>query len=252
MALPCHSDASNLKVEHVANIIYAIVGELGQRSPTNLGNNATFGLVVTNAGAVLIDPGGTYKGAKKLAALISRITEKPVKIVKYSGGQDHRWLGNSYFKSKGARIIASAAAVADQGDRVNEQLQSLEHFVGKDGTDGTKAVYADKIFLDSLSFEFGGLKFQLIATDGAHTPGDTVVWLPEERIAFTGDLVYLEPILAVNNFSDFKNWIHAFEVMVDLKPKHIVPGHGSPSDIAHARAETYSYLKNLKERISEV
>tara|TARA_Y100001960_G_C14345832_1_gene667069 strand:- start:62 stop:313 length:252 start_codon:yes stop_codon:yes gene_type:complete len=40
--------------------------------------------------------------------------------------------------------------------------------------------------------------------------------------------------------------------MADLKPMHIVPGHGGPSDVAHSRVEVYNYLKNLNTRISEV
>ncbi|MBL6959191.1 MAG: MBL fold metallo-hydrolase, partial [Rhodospirillales bacterium] len=117
--------AGGLEVKQVGKNIYAIVGEMGQRSPGNLGNNATFGLVVTDAGSVLVDSGGTYKGAEKLAAAIKTVTDKPVKIVINSGGQDHRWLGNGYFKQRGARIIASAAAVEDQRERFNQQRDSL-------------------------------------------------------------------------------------------------------------------------------
>lgn len=251
-AITSPANAFELQVKKVADNIYAIVGEMANRSPENLGNNATFGLVVTREGAVLVDPGGSYLGAEQLAATIKTITDRPVKIVINSGGQDHRWLGNGYFKERGARLIASAAAVEDHHERGNEQLQGLEFLIGKENLDGTETVYAEEIFEETLSLDFGGVRFELIATGGAHTPGDAVIWLPKQKVAFTGDLVYLERMLGVGSMSDFKNWISAFEAMAALKPDHIIPGHGNPSTLEQATKETYDYLVNLNTRISQV
>jgi len=247
-----NAQAAGLEVKQISANVYAIVGEMGQRSPENLGNNATFGLVVTDAGAVLVDPGGTYKGAAQLAAVIKTLTDKPVRIVINSGGQDHRWLGNGYFKERGARIIASSAALADHRERANQQLQGLEFLVGDKGLEGTQGVYAGETFDETLGFDFGGVRFELMATGGAHTPGDAVIWLPRQRIAFTGDMVYLERMLGIAGFSDIKNWIVAFEAMAALKPLHIIPGHGNPSTLERARADTYDYLVNLQQRVSKV
>ena len=57
--------ASDLTLKKVTENVYAIVGELSNRSPENLGNNATFGVVVTDKGVVLIDSGATFKAQKK-------------------------------------------------------------------------------------------------------------------------------------------------------------------------------------------
>lgn len=107
-----------LKLQKITKDVYAIVGELGNRTKENLGNNATFGFVLTSEGVVLIDSGGTYQGAEKIAAQIKKVTDKPVVMLINTGGQDHRWLGNGYFKERGAKIIASKAAVNDQKSRV--------------------------------------------------------------------------------------------------------------------------------------
>ena len=85
LAFPANADILN--VINVEENVYAIVGPLEQRSPENLGNNATFGLVVTGAGAILMDSGGSYKGAEALHAVIKGITDQPVKYVVNTGGQ---------------------------------------------------------------------------------------------------------------------------------------------------------------------
>lgn len=106
--------AEELELQEITHNTYAIVGSLDNRTPDNLGNNATFGFVVTTEGVVLIDAGGTYKGAQKIHEVIQRVTDKPIVKVINTGGQDHRWLGNSYFKRLGAEIIAHEKAVKDQ------------------------------------------------------------------------------------------------------------------------------------------
>ena len=74
---------------------------------------------------MLIDSGGTYKGAKEIHRLIKSITDKPISTVINTGWQDHRWLGNGYFKEHGARLIASKKAVEDQKARTQDQFIML-------------------------------------------------------------------------------------------------------------------------------
>lgn len=237
-----------LRLQPITGPAYALVGPLGNRSPDNLGNNATFGFVVTDGGVVLIDPGGSYQGAAAIEAHIRQITDKPVKVVVNTGGQDHRWLGNGYFKSKGATIYASKPAVNDQQARFSMQYQALQALIGEDRLAGTEAVHADVTFTDRHSFRVGGIDFELIPGP-AHTPGDTIVWIPALGIAFTGDLVYTERLLGVINVSSLNDWITSFEGLEALKPNHVVPGHGHATTLARAQTDTRDYLLNLQARI---
>ena len=107
-------DDDDLALYLVTGNVYGIVGPLRDRTARNLGNNATFGFVVTTKGVVLVVPGGTGKGAKRIHEIIRSVAEKPVVFVINTGGQDHHWLGNDYFKKQGATVIASAEAVEDQ------------------------------------------------------------------------------------------------------------------------------------------
>ena len=245
---PTAPSAQELVTVPVAENIWAIVGPKGQRTPANLGNNATFGLVVTGEGAVLIDPGGSFKGAEALDVEIRKVTDKPVTIVINSGGQDHRWLGNGYWKAKGAKIIASEAAVADHKARAGMQMEGLKQFLG-DRLAGTEPVYADTTFREESRLNFGGVDLLIRHSGQAHTPGDSYVWLPGRKVMFAGDIVYTERLLGVGPQSHAGSWIKAFEAMAAHAPEHLVPGHGRPTTLARAKVDTLDYLIHLRTRV---
>ncbi len=245
------SQAGALDLQKIEDGVYAVIGPLGNRSPENLGNNATFGFVVTDEGVVLIDPGGSYKGAAQLHALIQSVTDQPVKLVINTGGQDHRWLGNGYFAQRGARIIANERAVADQRARVADQLFILGTLLGEHGLEGTEPVYADQTFDQSTTLSFGGVRFELHYSGHAHTPGDSFIWLPKRKILFTGDIVYVQRMLGVIEVSGSATWLGVWPILSALGPRILVPGHGPVTSIEEARADTFDYLAFLRERVAQ-
>ncbi len=245
------ANPERLDILQVTDSVYAIVGDLGNRSAFNLGNNATFGLVITSEGVVLIDSGATEAGAKAIHRMIQTLTDQPVVKVINTGGQDHRWLGNQYFRSLGAEIIASEAAVEDQRSRVTDQLIGLSNLVGAAEVQQTTPLYADTVFSSDYAFELGGMEFFIQHLGPAHTPGDSLVWLPRQSVVFTGDIVYVQRMLGVIGVSSSKNWIAAFENMAALKPRYLVPGHGNPTDLQQAEQDTLEYLEFLRESVAE-
>ncbi|MCW8843774.1 MAG: MBL fold metallo-hydrolase [Rhodobacteraceae bacterium] len=247
-ALPAH--AETLSVTEVAPDTYAIVGPKEQRSPQNLGNNATFGLVVTSEGAVLIDAGGSHKGAAALHDAIKSVTDADVVYVINTGGQDHRWIANRYWQERGATVIASADAVADQKARASMQQTMLATLLG-DALEGTDPAHANVTFDAEYDLTLGGRTLEIRHPGAAHTPGESYVWLPASEVMFTGDLVYVERILGVMEFSSPREWIESFEVMAAHDPKVIVPGHGPATDLATATRDTYDYLVNLRARMAD-
>jgi glyoxylase-like metal-dependent hydrolase (beta-lactamase superfamily II) len=252
LAPPSTLAAEVLQTLKLADGIYALVGPTTNRTPENLGNNANFGVLVGDDGVLLIDPGGTAKGAQMIEAAVRRITDKPVTLVINTGGQDHRWLGNAYFKARGARVIASEEAVADQKARLQDQLQRLGQTAGDAALEGTEPAYADQTFDDELRLEFSGIPLELHHAGHAHTPGDIFVWLPEQGIVFSGDIVYMDRMLGVGSQSAHKSWIGAFEAMAALQPELVVPGHGRPGPLAEATADTYDYLVFLRQAVGEL
>jgi glyoxylase-like metal-dependent hydrolase (beta-lactamase superfamily II) len=236
------------KAEKVADNVYALVGPLGQRSADNDGLNANFGFIVTPQGVILIDSGASRLGAEKIAAAIGKVTDKPVRWVINTGSQDHRWLGNDYFAGKGAEVIAMSRTAATQAEYAGQHMEGLPRFLGK-RMQGTKPLPAPKTLAgDSATLERGGETLELTYTD-AHFPGDARVWLPKQRVMFSGDLVYVDRLLGVLPWSSVKNGQLAFQALAALKPAHIVPGHGRVCDLAKAQRETGDYYDFLVNQV---
>lgn len=250
--LPASSLAAPLEVQALGTGVWAIIGPTTQRSAENLGNNATFGLIETSEGSILIDAGGSAAGAEALAHAAATVTSQPVRLVINTGGQDHRWLGNGWFHTQGAKIIASEAAVADQSARADAQMTAMQAQIGNDLFAGTTARHADETVTGQRSLTMGGTEVTLIPTAGAHTPGDMIVWLADSRIAFTGDIVYHDRLLGVIDVSDTRNWLESFDTLAALEPRIVVPGHGRPGPLRQAEEQTRDYLLTIRGEVHTV
>lgn len=239
-----------MKTVPIADGVYALVGELTQRSPANLGNNMTGGFVVTDEGVVLIDTGGSLLGAQDIHAAIREVTEKPIIYAINSGALDHRWFGNDYFKRQGAKLVAADAAVKAMHNQKSFLINMMSKNI-KDKFDGTVPAFPEVTFKDRYTLPVNGQRIELVYTGGAHSPGDIVVWLPEHSVAFVGDIVFHQRLLGVPKNS-VKAWIRSLEWLRDeLQPKVVVPGHGDVTDVDGAMRDSYDYLVFLRDTISE-
>jgi glyoxylase-like metal-dependent hydrolase (beta-lactamase superfamily II) len=238
--------ALEVRFQPVAEGVYAHIGDKGARSLDNEGLNANIGLVVTAAGAVLIDSGATFESARQIAAAARQVTPQPIKWVINTGGQDHRWLGNGYFKAQGAELIAHSGAQVDMKNRGNDHLEGLKATL-KDKADGTVPTLPSRWLAgNDERLELGGVVFEFKHRGGAHTPGDTMVWLPGRNVLFTGDVVYVDRMLGVLPVSHTRHWLDTFAVIEQLAPRVVVPGHGDVTDVRTAQADTQAYLQALR------
>ena len=243
-----HHESSLFSPVQVAPGIYAFIGDMGNRSYENEGMNANAGFIVTKEGVIVVDSGPSYHVAKAMHESIKKITRQPIKYVINTGTQDHRWLGNGYFKEIGAQIIASRNARANMMERSAEQLAALKPVL-LETLDGTQPTYPEVLVDKEKILKLGGQEIRIIYFKGGHTPGDAVVWLPKSRTLFSGDLVYVDRILGVMPYSNSKNWLTSFEEMEKLKPNMIVPGHGNVCDLDKARRDTKDYLLLLRKHM---
>lgn len=242
------SNAQAFETVQVTPRVYALVGDLGQRTPQNLGHNMTSGFIIGDEGIAVIDSGASRAGAERIHTAIRKVSDKPIRWVINTGGQDHRWLGNAYFREQGAVVIASAAAAADKHERAAEQMAQAKQLIGE-GFAGTEPAYPDKTFDQSFRLPVKGIEAEVIFTGGGHTPGDSIVWLPEEKIAFTGDIVYVQRLLGVRD-KGAAAWISSLEYLRDsLQPRVVIPGHGHVTDLDEALRDSYDYLVHLRDAI---
>lgn len=240
-----------LQPVQVATNVYAIIGDLAGQTYENDGLNNNLGFVVSDKGVLVINTGPSQRAAKALHAAIQKTTQQPIKWVVNVNSQNHYWLGNDYFKSLGATLIASK-----EGERVMREMgaQQLEanQTLLKDKATATKLTYPTDLVTDKRELKLGKTVVQLLHFGPAHTPGDMAVWLPEQKILFAGDIIYTERLLAVIPIGNSANWIEAFDKLAALKPKTIIPGHGRPTTIEQARRDTRDYLTFLRAEAKRV
>lgn len=238
-----------VKFEPVADQVYAYVGPLTNRTEENLGLNNNIGLVVTSEGAVLIDSGAGNPSAKALEQAVKGITQQPIVAVINTGSQDHRWLGNDYFAAKGAKVYALAKTVATQKRMALGHIEKMTKVSTQFAT--TKPTYAANPFEgETGKFSIGGVDFELVFLGDAHFPGDAVLWLPNQKVLFSGDLIYVDRMLGVHPFSKVSSWQQAFHKAEAFDADVIVPGHGQVCDWEKARQDTGHYLDKLVEVMS--
>ncbi len=242
--------ASAFDTVRVTDNTYALVGDLGQRSPGNLGHNMTSGFIIANEGVVVIDSGGSRANAEAIHAAIRRISAKKIIYAVNTGGQDHRWFGNDYFRKQGAKIVAADNTAKDMRDRGAEQVERIKPLLG-DKFSGTQLAYPDITFAQHMTLPVKGVTIELVYSGGAHTPGDLLVWLPQSSVVFAGDTVFAERMLGILPDSAGR-WIKSLEYLRDtLKPRVVVPGHGKVTDMQQALRDSYDYLVFLRDAVKK-
>ena len=224
--------------------VYVVVGDLAGQSYENEGLNNNLGFVVGDAGVLVIGSGPSVRVARALHAAIRKITAQPVKWVVNGNSQNHYWHGNSYFKSLGATILASNEAERVMRELGAQQLDANKSLL-KEKAEGTLLTYPTELIADRRELKLGKTTVQLLYVGPAHTPGDLAVWLPQQKILFAGDVVYTERMLAVIPIGNTSHWVQAFDRLMALKPKTIIPGHGQPTTVEAARRDTRDYLTFL-------
>ena len=235
------------KTVKVTDRVYALVGELTQRSPANLGNNMTSGFIVADDGVVVVDSGGSAAGAKVIVEAIRAVTDKPVRWVINSGGQDHRWFGNDYFQRVvGAKVIASEPGMLDMKARGLQQFEADQLTLGEKFA-GTVLAYPDVTFAKRHTLAVSGVEIELIESGGAHTKADIFVWLPKQKLVFTGDIVFVDRMLGIQPGMGFR-WMAALSYLRDeLRPVTVIPGHGHVATLDKALKDSLGYLTLLRD-----
>ena len=235
----------------IAPDVYAVIGDLGGQRYDNDGLNNNLGFVVGTDGVLVINAGPSTRGAEALHAAIKRTTPKPIKWVVNVNAQSHYWLGNDYFKRLNIPILAHSAASRRMQEVGTGQLQAAQTLLKEKAAASALALPSETLG-DKRTLQLGRTKIELLHFGPAHTAGDLVVWLPEQKILFAGDIVFTQRLLGVIPDGNSGGWIKAFDQAMALKPRILVPGHGKPTDIKTATRDTRDYLVSLRSAAQAV
>jgi glyoxylase-like metal-dependent hydrolase (beta-lactamase superfamily II) len=237
-----------LTPKQVAPRTWFFQGEPGMASIQNKGFMSNAGFVVTADGVVVFDALGTPALGRAMLAAIRKITPQPVKRVIVSHYHADHFYGLAAFKDAGAEIWAQRRAQAylssgQASDRLAQRRLDLFPWV-----DDTTRIVAPDVWLDGdTDFRLGGVTFQVLYAEGAHSPEDVMMYVVEERVLFAGDLIFAGRVPFVGT-ADSRGWLKAMDKMIAVKPAIVVPGHGPASaDVARDLVLTRDYLVYLRE-----
>lgn len=228
--------------------VWSAIGATAPPTYENSGHNNNLSFVVTRDGVLVVNAGGNYLLAKALHDEIKKITDQPVNYVVVENGQAHAMLGSNYWKEQGVVIIAHEDAAREIEANAFALLERQKGIV-KEKIAGTELVMPDETFSDSKIIEMGGVRIEILNLGPAHSPGDIVVWLPEEQIVISGDMAFHQRMLPLFEHTDSAAWIETWDKFAALDAKHVIPGHGEPTNMAEVTRYTVDYLVSLREQI---
>ena len=106
------------------------------------------------------------------------------------------------------------------------------------------------LFQDTLTVFVGEIEVQLLHFGVAHSPTDSVAWLPQSRTLFTGDLLFNDLVPAMPPGGNLSNWIQNLERLERLEAQHVIPGHG-PIQAPDALRVLRTWMVELRTRVAE-
>lgn len=208
------------------------------------------GLVVGDGASLLVDTLFDLRLTEKMLSTMGAVTMTApiVTLVNTHANGDHCY-GNQLVGA--AEIVASVATAHEMTEVPASMLAALvaapgeigqlfHSFFGDFDFDGIELTLPTRTFERRLDVEVGGRSVELIEVGPAHTTGDTIVYVPDARTVYTGDILFIggTPIVWAGPLS---NWVDACDLMLGMDIDTVVPGHGPLTDKAGI-AQVRDYL----------
>ena len=235
----------------ISERVWTSIGETSPSTYQNTGHNNNLSFVIGDDAVMVFNGGGSFLLASDLHKEIKKITDKPVKYLVYENGQGHASLGGSYWKQLGVEIIAHEDAAHEISEHKARILASAQARL-KDKFFGTTMIAPDVTFTDKKVLDLGGIKVVLQTLGPAHSPGDIMAWLPKQKIVIAGDLAFHQRMLPVFDDTQTGEWIKTWGKFEALGAKIVIPGHGSPTDMATVTKYTKDYLVYMRGKIAKI
>lgn len=255
LALPALAQAPaapEMTARQVSPSAWYVEGLSALGTPANQNFISNAGFVITPAGVVVIDALGSPALAQRLLAEIRKHTDQPVTHVILTHYHADHIYGLQVFKAAGAKVLAhELGRLYLNSDTARLRLEASRRDLAPWIDENTRLVPADEWLAGDTELVVGGVRLQIKHVGPAHTPEDEVVYLPQEKVLFAGDLVFRGRIPFVGQ-ADSGQWIKALDKLLTFDTVVIVPGHGPVS--SQAREDmmlTRDYLSYLRKVMGE-
>jgi glyoxylase-like metal-dependent hydrolase (beta-lactamase superfamily II) len=195
------------------------------------------GIIATSEGVVVLDALNTEVVARAEREAIANTIQQPVRILVSST------FHNNY--SKGNLAYADVWKIGHENYRT-DLLAQMER--NKSPAEEQKARLPNQTFRDRITFYLGGKEIQILYVGRAHTRGDSIIYVPQDRIVYLSELFFSDQFLFINDGYGL-DWLKALDTVDTLGAEIFVPGHGPiPSD----PRDTRQGLRQFRQMLVDV
>jgi glyoxylase-like metal-dependent hydrolase (beta-lactamase superfamily II) len=214
------------------------------------------GAVVGPDGVLCVDARATPTAAREWLEALRRLTDKPVEYLVLTHYHAVRVLGASAYDAR--HVVAHANThqwIEERGQQDWESEYRRFPRLFRDAESIPGLTRPDLVYADALTIWLGELEVQIRYLGGGHTIGDSVVWLPEERILFAGDLVEARAAPYMGDASVAAWQRGTLDAIEALVPRVLVPGRGPTvrgAEVSQAIGETRAYVETIWKTVQGV
>ena len=239
-AVPQQPGASSVK--EIAPGVWVRLGDRTRNQPANTG------WVVFKDYILVIDANFPW-GAKEILPEIRKTSNKPIRFVFNTHYHGDHANGGSVFTDEGAQIVCSSDCAGEYKSK-GQPGWDRSTVTGEFSLKPYKLAHPTITFGNMMAFDDGEHRVELRLMGPGHSKGDSVAWLPNEKILFTGDLCvnWAYGNNAADADADHDNWLRALDRMAALAPAAVVVGHGTIGDVADIRAQ-HAYMADMVDTV---
>jgi glyoxylase-like metal-dependent hydrolase (beta-lactamase superfamily II) len=208
---------------------------------------ANTGWVVFRDYVLVVDANFPW-GARAVLNDLRKTTDKPIRYVFDTHYHADHAFGNSVWMDSGATIVCSEECTAESKAK-NPSAWANDKGTGETSLKPYRLEHPQISFRDKLVLDDGTHRVELVRVGPGHTRGDSIAYLPKERILFTGDLCVNK---AGNNIADPDadpdNWLRVLDDLAQKDVGIVIPGHGAQGTLAAVRGNR-AYLADLINQV---
>ena len=217
----------------------------------NLAAIANIGFVIGEKSIAVIDTGGSFCDGHRLLTAIRKISQKPISHVINTHTHPDHVFGNAAFQPEQPEYVGHHNLKRALANRGMLYLENLKRIMGEDQLTGTKIVLPTLEVQTTTTIDLGNRKLILKAYDTAHTDHDLTVFDPDNKIIWTGDLLFVEHIPVI--VGSILGWQKRMEELKKIPATMVVPGHGGPFLLWPKALENQQhYLEQMTKDLREI